>query len=554
MTYPYSSTDTAVTGFIAGQNSNRGGTAPFSPAVVNNGIAGTSTDNVTGFSTLTTSSTSTIAMGTGFNTVIIDGYNSASAAGTGAPDNFSFTVDPTGLVTLTDTVTGKSEQLSGVSFLIFDGAAHGTDVNGNIDYQQMYFIGGTNQTAITELYNAAFGRQPDLGGVEYYMNQLAGGVTFQQIATEFMTSPEFQSRFGSNISDTQFVTDLYQNVLHRAASATEIEYYVAALANNEAGSIVNTANPLAWTREQELLNFTTSPENQADTAGFVINTASTPSNGLVYSTPGAGSETGAQAIAIAQQTGNLDTTGISAGNAVTDSGIIPTSVGSISIAAPAYSGVGAADANEVLDYGLSGTVTLSPTVPNYYGAEDNSTVVVNGSSGGGSYIGMSSGTVNLFGNGNYMSSEQNKPQPAATPVYVTVTGWNSSDHLILSSTAGRTNETFTFLSPAATSPLHGGGTIGTVVNVGKVGSGTPAEVAAAASKVYVPSDTAGEAAIFFGQTTNGGTAVYDWFNFTTAPNGADTHNDHTVHADNFAGGVILVGVAPSSITASTFHS
>lgn len=69
----------------------------------------------------------------------------------------------------------------------------------------------------------------------------------------------------------------------------------------------------------------------------------------------------------------------------------------------------------------------------------------------------------------------------------------------------------------------------------------------------IPGNTANEQAIFYGQTSNGGTAIFSWFNYTTAPNGADTHNDHTVHTGDFAGGVILAGVASTSITQHIFY-
>lgn len=561
MTLPYASTDNTVLIFITSQNTgpdDRGGSGLYIPAILNNGIAGTTTNNVVGFSSLGASSSSPIAMGGGFNTVIVDGYNSASRAGDGIADNFSFTVDPTGLVTLTDTTTGNIQRLSGVSFLIFNGAATGTDSNGNPDYEQMYFIGGANQSEVTQLYNAAFGRQPDLGGVEYYMNQLKADYSFADIANEFMASPEFQARFGSTVSDNQFITNLYQNILHRAPATTELAYYAAALQNSEAGSIVNTTNPLMWSRTQELLNFTNSPENQSDTSGFVINTAGTTSNGLVYSTPTSGSQTGAQAIAQAAQTGVLDTTQISASEAATTTvGHVPTSPGSISILGA--TGPDAAEAASVRDYASSGIVILSSAVPNFSSGVNNSSVIVNGSTSGGDYIGLASGTVNLFSTGNIVSEGAAGAQPLANAPYTIITGWAPGDYLTLASTGS--SQTYAFLSPTTSSPMQGGAVYGyhsttpqSVIYVGNVGGGTPTEVAAAASKVYIPNDVAGEAAIFYGQTSSGGTAIYDWFNYTTAPNGADTHNDHTVHADNFAGGVILVGVASSSITASIFHS
>jgi len=569
MSNPYASADTSVLSFISGQNNGpdgRGSTAQFSPSLMNNGIAGSATNNVIGFAALSASGSSPIALGTGFNTVVIDGYNSPSTAGSGAADNFSFTVDQTGLVTLTDTTTGKTQQISGVSYLIFDSAAMGTDTNGNSDYQQIFFIGNANQTQITELYNAAFGRQPDLGGVEYYAHQLSGGYSFQQIATEFMASPEFQSRYGATVSDTQFVTNLYQNVLHRAASTAEIAYYTSALANSEAGSIVNTTNPAAWSRAQELLNFTNSPENQGDVASFVINTAAPPTDGLVYSTPTTGSESAAAALAQAQTTGDLDTSLI---NPSTINTTVTNSSGTISISPPgAFPGAGIGTNQS------TGTFTLSPGVPDFGGAglqANGATYTIIGSTSGGSYIDIASGTVHLYGTGNTVYQQGYGVQPySATPV-ITVTGFGTGDTLI-NSTIGvpaydQASGTYILLAPTAVSPLQGAslshfgfGTANSneyIVNIGSVGSGTAAEVAAAANKVYVPSDAFGEQIIFFGQITSGvnsgGTAIFDWVDVTGAPSSADSNGNHQVDANEFSGGVILVGVPASSISTATFY-
>lgn len=570
-TYPYASTDPAVTGFISAQNGGpdqRGGGTQFAPGLMYNGIAGSSTDNVIGFSSLASSGASVISMGNGFNAVIIDGSNSTTAATSGAADNFSFTVDPTGLVTLTDTTTGKIQQVSGISYLIFGGGATGVDGNGNADYQQMYFIGGANQTEVTNLYNAAFGRHPDLGGVEYYMNQLNSGTTFQQIGTEFMNSPEFQSRFGANISDSQFVTNLYTNVLHRTPVASELAYYTAALANQEAGSVVNTTNPMLWNRAQELINFAISPENQADTGGFVINTAGAVTNGLVYSTPTPGSESAQTALNQEINTGILDTTLINVATLTSNinNGQVGLTVGGNGVLP--NSGVSTGES--------TGTYTLSPGIPDfsgdpYYSTKSNiATYTINGSATGNSYITTPSGTINLHGTGNTIYQEGFGLQPYNPTPIITVNGFTSGDSLITATTGtpswGQAAGTYILLTPSAASPLQGStlknfafGTVNSneyIVNVGSVGSGSAAEVAAAANKVYVPSDAFGEQIIFYGSITSGanagGTAVFDWADVTGAPSSADSNGNHQVDANEFVGGIILVGVSSSSITTATF--
>jgi len=569
MTNSYVSTDPSVVAFVNSQNSGssgRGVTGPYYPALLNNGIAGTTTDNVIGFSSLTTSA-APIAMGSGFNAVIIDGGNSATAAGAGSADNYSFTVDTSGAVILTDSNTGSAQTVTGVSFLVFEGAARGVDANGNADYAQMYFIGGSNQTEVTELYNAAFGRQPDLGGVEYYMNQLQAGTSFTNIANEFMASPEFQARFGASVSDNQFITNLYENILHRAPGTSELAYYAAGLQNAEAGSAVNTTNPVLWSRAQELLNFANSPENQADTAGFVINTAGTASGGFVYSTPAAGTGNAQQLLAADSQTGNVDTGAINvSGLTIKGTGLVDGLI----IAVPTAGGPTGDYLGDQLTYG---TILLSSQVPNFVGenlvgaAYNPAGLVIYGSPQGHSNIETLEGTVTLYGAANNVfaaaSAPYGNPFPTSTSP-VAVNGFTAQDTIQF---VKMYQGPYTLLTASPSAPISGaslqftatGGGGRYAIYVGDVKSGSAADVAAVAQTVYAPSDAQYESAVFYGRISTGpntgGTALWEWGSpITGATTSADVNGNHLVEASEFYGGAILVGVAPTSITSSTFHS
>ncbi|MBV8047782.1 MAG: hypothetical protein JO171_11545, partial [Paludibacterium sp.] len=178
---------------------------------------------------------------------------------------------------------------------------------------------------------------------------------------------------------------------------------------------------------------------------------------------------------------------------------------------------------------------------------------------------------NLHSTGNVIYQESYGVQPFSVTPVITATGFGAGDSLINPTIGdpsyGRASGTYILLTPTAASPIQGaslshfgfGTTISNeyIVNVGTVGSGTAAEVAAAANKVYVPSDAAGEQIVFFGQITSGansgGTAIFDWVDVTGAPSSADSNGNHQVDANEFAGGVILVGVSASSISTATFY-
>ena len=100
------------------------------------------------------------------------------------------------------------------------------------------------------LYQAAFARTPDMPGVAYHMNDMeSNGLSIQQIASNFMASPEFKSMYGENPTDDEYINALYQNVLGRGAGVEEVAYYQERFDNG------------TWDRPQVMINFAESPEN-----------------------------------------------------------------------------------------------------------------------------------------------------------------------------------------------------------------------------------------------------------------------------------------------------
>lgn len=72
---------------------------------------------------------------------------------------------------------------------------------------------------LLRVYQAAFGRKADIGGLNFFADQLrAGTTTIDAIATQFASSAEFATRFPTAATDTSaFVANLYTNVLGRGA-------------------------------------------------------------------------------------------------------------------------------------------------------------------------------------------------------------------------------------------------------------------------------------------------------------------------------------------------
>ncbi len=182
----------------------------------------------------------TITGGDGIDTAFYSGVRAGYTVAVGASS-----------ITVTDLVAGRdgTDALTGVERLAFADIRLALDVAGSAG--KAY-----------RLYQAAFDRMPDLAGLGFQMKALDDGLGLAQLAGNFISSPEFSSRYGS-LDNTAFVTQLYANVLHRAPDAAGLTYYTSNLASG------------ASTRADVVVGFSESPENQAALIG-------TMQNGMAY--------------------------------------------------------------------------------------------------------------------------------------------------------------------------------------------------------------------------------------------------------------------------------
>lgn len=121
----------------------------------------------------------------------------------------------------------------------------------------------TPDASIIRLYLAAFNRAPDSGGKQYWVSELAKGVSLQAIANGFCHSPEFASRYGYSVSDAGFLDHLYHNVLGRTGDTGGTAYWLNELVHGRS-------------RGEVLVGFSESPENVDQNAAYIDATASVP--------------------------------------------------------------------------------------------------------------------------------------------------------------------------------------------------------------------------------------------------------------------------------------
>lgn len=217
------------------------GAVPFSIATFNADLTGAKLF----------SGADTIA-GNSFNNVLEGGTGNDRVDGGGGTDTALFrgfssqyTITRSGSAA---TVTGPDgvDSLLNIERLQFDDKAIAYDISGT---------GGQGY----RLYQAAFNRTPDAGGLGYWIKALDGGASLRDVAGGFVTSAEFQTVYGTNPTNAELVSRYYENVLHRAPEAGGYNYWLGVLDQHldiAAGVLANISESL---------------ENQAGVIGAIQN-------------------------------------------------------------------------------------------------------------------------------------------------------------------------------------------------------------------------------------------------------------------------------------------
>ncbi|WP_341523529.1 SwmB domain-containing protein [Pseudomonas sp. G.S.17] len=143
-----------------------------------------------------------------------------------------------------------------------------TDANSVVTMKNVERLTFDNQTValditpttgrVAELYHLALGRNPEEGGLVFYVGAGSQGLSTTQLAMNFVSSLEFAKTHGA-LDNTSFVTQLYQSAFNRAPDATGFAYFMNQLA----------ANPGATGQAAVIANFIDSPEMAIKLAGVV---------------------------------------------------------------------------------------------------------------------------------------------------------------------------------------------------------------------------------------------------------------------------------------------
>jgi subtilisin-like proprotein convertase family protein len=227
-------------------------------------IAMFSDQNIT-LSTIAAPGAGQTITGTAANDALAGGTGNDTIDGLAGLDTFSFTSN-LAANTLTQTTPATSTEVAhysisgpaGVDALASIERLHFTDINVAFDLN-------TNAGQVYRLYQAAFNRTPDVGGLGGWIAARDGGMDLPTISGKFMESAEFTGLYGSTTTNDQFVKLLYVNALRRPADAGGLAGWVDDLASGR------------QTRAQVLVNFSESGENKAGVLPAI-------SSGIYYAT------------------------------------------------------------------------------------------------------------------------------------------------------------------------------------------------------------------------------------------------------------------------------
>jgi hypothetical protein len=141
---------------------------------------------------------------------------------------------------------------------------------------QTVFVDNANNANIARLYSAAFNRVPDAAGLNFwediYSNNISAAVksggyyialartndgSGVTIADGFIQSGEFQHLYGT-LTDGQFITQMYQNVLGRAPDTAGYNFWLNQMETNHT------------TQAMVLVGFAESPENVTKSGSWLI--------------------------------------------------------------------------------------------------------------------------------------------------------------------------------------------------------------------------------------------------------------------------------------------
>jgi hypothetical protein len=100
------------------------------------------------------------------------------------------------------------------------------------------------------IYQAAFDRTPDSGGLGFWIGAMDKGVTLAAVAQGFVDSREFKDMYASATSNADLVNMFYEHVLHRAPEKDGFDFWVGVL-DQHAASVADVLVAISESNENQ---------------------------------------------------------------------------------------------------------------------------------------------------------------------------------------------------------------------------------------------------------------------------------------------------------------
>lgn len=167
---------------------------------------------------------SVVTTGAGYDTVVAGLGNSTVIGGSdngnaivqlsGSASDYRVTVKD-GHAIVTNNSTLKTTDISNLQFVQLDG--------GNA----LVFAENFKEAGVATIYEAALGRAPDAGGLDFWLDAARKGVSLESIAQDFLNSAEYKALPAQD--NQQFLTTLYKNTFNRAPDAEGLAWWTKVL-------------------------------------------------------------------------------------------------------------------------------------------------------------------------------------------------------------------------------------------------------------------------------------------------------------------------------------
>ncbi|MEP5728907.1 MAG: DUF4214 domain-containing protein [Sulfitobacter sp.] len=178
-------------------------------------------DNITGNDAIN------LLSGNGGNDRLDGGAGSDAALYSGTQQSYTLSLSAAGMTLEDRRGTDGTDTLVNIESLGFgDNTAGFFDLTVFAGTQN---LSGEAMESFIELYIAYFNRAPDAVGLNFWGTAFANGTSLTQMATLFTDQDETRETYAADLSNADFVTAVYDNVLGRAGDQAGFDFWVSVL-------------------------------------------------------------------------------------------------------------------------------------------------------------------------------------------------------------------------------------------------------------------------------------------------------------------------------------